>query len=83
MKWEKIEKTVNAEGTTITYEAEGTNRQLIVQSRKRHIPHANRPGTWDHTTYHVIVRGQEAPRCWQSLTDAREAAEEYWEEVFA
>ena len=30
MKWEKIEKTVNSFGTTITYAAQGTGRQLLV-----------------------------------------------------
>ncbi len=83
MKWEKIDKTVNREGTTITYAAEGTNRLLLIQSRLRHIPHANGIGTWDHTTYHVIANGQEAPKYWQTLKGAKEEAEKYWQEVFA
>ena len=83
MKWEKIDRTVNSEGTTITYQAAGTNRQLLIQSRLRHIPHANGIGTWDHTTYHVIANGQEASKYWQTLKDAKEEAEKYWQEVFA
>lgn len=58
MRWEKIGRNVNSEGTTITYRIPGT--QMIVQSRKRHIPHANgRSGTWDHTSYFVLYRGEE------------------------
>lgn len=83
MKWEKIAVSVNSEGKNITYQAAGTNRQLLIQSRLRHIPHANGIGTWDHTTYHVIANGQEAPKYWQTLKDAKEEAEKYWQEVFA
>ena len=82
MTWEKIEKTVNSEGTTITYAAEGTGRQLLIQSRKRHISHANGAGTWDHTTYHVICGGGEARKVWQRLSEAKEAAEKHWQEVY-
>lgn len=82
MNWEKIEKTVNSEGTTITYEGEGTNRQLLVQSRKRHIPHANGIGTWDCTTYHIICRGQEAKKTYRAMKDAKEDAEIWWKAVF-
>lgn len=82
MKWNKIMTSVGSIGKTITYEAEGTDRQLVVQSRLRHIPHANGVGTWDHTTYHIICRGQEAPKTYQRMTDAKEDAEKYWQEVF-
>lgn len=82
MKWEKIEKTVNSEGTTITYAAEGTGRQLLIQSRKRHIPHANGVGTWDCTTYHIIIRGQEAKKTYHTQKAAKEDAEKYWQEVY-
>lgn len=51
-EWKKIKKTVNAEGTTITYSNGGP---YTIESRLRHIAHANgRPGTWDCTTYAVI-----------------------------
>ena len=43
MTWEKVGRNVNAEGTTTTYQLAGT--QMYVQSRKRHIPHANGSGT--------------------------------------
>lgn len=70
--WKKTGKTVNEEGTTIRYELPGT--VLAIESRKRHIPHANRIGTWDHTTYMVIVDGEDAKKMY-SLRDAKEYAE--------
>ena len=52
-KWIKINKVVSvSKGTTITYRLEGT--PYTVESRKRPIPHANREGTWDHTSYFVL-----------------------------
>ena len=73
-EWEKIDRNVNDEGTTITYRAK-EDRRFIVQSRKRHIPHANgRSGTWDHTSYFVIFNGKEVIERY-SLKDAKEYAE--------
>ena len=69
--WKKTGKIVNEEGTTIRYELPGT--ALAIESRKRHIPHANGIGTWDHTTYMVIVDGQDVKTCY-SLADAKEYA---------
>lgn len=75
MKWNKTEKTVNAEGTTITYECDDLPG-IKIESRKRHIPHAGgREGTWDHTTYFVIGDGVELKEKW-SLKDAQKYAEE-------
>lgn len=74
MIWEKIEKSVIVGiGTTITYRAK-EYPMLIVQSRKRHIPHANGVGTWEHTSYFVIWQGKEIKECY-SLKDAKAAAE--------
>lgn len=70
--WKKTGKTVNEEGTTVRYELPGT--VLAIESRKRHIPHANGIGTWDHTTYFVIVDGEAIKECY-SLKDAKEYAE--------
>lgn len=78
IKWAKIEKTVNSDGTTITYKGEGTS--LLIQSRKRHIPHANGVGTWDHTTYWVLDNGKEVKQRY-TLKDAKEFAETYWKET--
>lgn len=72
IRWIKTGREVNADGTTITYSGEGTG--LTIESRKRHIPHANRRGTWDHTTYCVLKNGQELTQKF-SLKDAKEFAE--------
>ena len=56
-KWVKAGKTVNAQGMTITYRLEETD--VLVQSRRRHIPHANGSGWWEHTSYWVINKGEE------------------------
>ena len=70
--WEKIDKSVNSEGTTITYRGVGT--QLLIQSRKRHVPHANREGTWEHTTYVVLDNGKEVVTKYRMM-DAKQYAE--------
>ncbi len=72
MKWEKIETTINKDGRTIVYQATGT--RITIESRKRHIPHANGVGTWEHTSYFVIADGKELVEKW-SLKDAKEYAE--------
>ena len=77
MKWIKIGKAVNAEGMTITYRLEGT--PYTVESRKRHIPHSNRPGTWDLTTYHVMRDGAEVAEK-SRLSFAKEYAEVMYKE---
>ena len=73
IKWTKMGKTVSQEGTTITYEA--VDHPITIESRKRHIPHANGIGTWDHTSYFVIFLGKEVAEKY-SLKDAKEYAEE-------
>lgn len=77
LKWEKIGKSVNEEGTTITYQAAGTG--LTIESRKRHIPHANGTGTWDHTSFFVLVDGKEVKEKW-SLKYAKDFAEKLYKE---
>ena len=58
MRWIKINKVVSvSKGTTITYRLEGT--PYTVEGRKRPIPHANRGGTWDYTSYFVLKDGVE------------------------
>ena len=72
-KWTKINKVVSvSKGTTITYRLEGT--PYTVESRKRHIPHANRVGTWDHTSYFVLKDGVEVIEK-HTLSGAKEYAE--------
>ena len=77
IKWVKMGRTVSMEGTTITYMGEGTD--ISIESRKRHIPHANGTGTWDHTSYFVIRDGQELTEK-MSLSDAKEFAERMQED---
>ena len=72
IKWEKTRRQVSAEGTTITYSGKGTD--IEIESRKRQIPHANGKGTWDHTSYFVIVNGKDVKEKY-SLKDAKEFAE--------
>lgn len=73
MRWIKVGKTANAEGTTITYALDGMERYRI-ESRKRHIPHAGgKPGTWDHTSYFVMLDGKELIEKY-SLRSAKEYA---------
>ena len=57
MNWTKTGKHVTQTGTTIIYQAEGTG--YTIESRKRHIKHASGSGTWDHTSYFVLLNGQE------------------------
>lgn len=73
IKWIKVGRTVNAEGTTTYYEGEGTG--FHIESRKRHIEHANGVGTWDYTTYVVLKQGIEV-KALHRLKDAMAFAEE-------
>lgn len=76
--WTKIDRSEGPEGTTITYRGTGTT--LLIQSRKRHIPHSNGVGTWDHTTYWVMDNGKEVKQLY-TLKEAKEFAAKYWEET--
>lgn len=74
-EWKRVGKEVTTAGTTITYAADGCN--WVIESRKRHIPHSGRPGYWDHTTYAIVLPGEQpflVYEC-QSLADAREFIE--------
>ena len=61
LTWEKTGRTVGSEGSTVTYTAKEKPR-ITIESRKRHIPHANGVGTWDHTSFVVLVDGCEVRR---------------------
>ena len=73
MMWIKTGKTVSSEGTTITYTAR-ERKNLTIESRKRHIPHAAKGGTWDHTTYVVMIDGKDVKEIY-TLRDAKAFAE--------
>ena len=75
LKWERTGRRVSKEGTDTIYRAAGTG--YTIESRKRHIPHANREGTWDHTTYWVLKDGKEVIERY-SLKDAKEYVEATW-----
>lgn len=73
IKWTVCGRKIDAEGTTTYYRGEGTN--LTIESRKRHIPHANMIGTWDHTTFWLLRDGAELKE-FNRLKDAKDYAEE-------
>ena len=75
-RWIKEGRTVSPKGTTITYRLVGT--MYSVESRKRHIPHANRSGSWDHTTFFVLRDGRQLIEKY-SLKDAKEFAEQLFD----
>ena len=86
-EWKKIKTVLYDNGERdITYAAEGLHAQ--VQSRRRHIPHANGSGYWDSTLYVVLdpQTGEQFPglrREYIRLRDAQGAAErmeKLWEE---
>lgn len=79
IKWTKSGRRVGPEGTTTIYSGEGTS--LTIESRKRHIPHNGRDGTWDHTTYWVLDDGSEVKERY-TLADAKEYAEQYLKDMF-
>ena len=74
IKWVKIGRVEGPEGSSVFRAGLGT--ALSIESRKRHIPHAAKGGTWDHTTYFVLDNGKEVIEKY-SLKDAMEYAEEY------
>ena len=73
--WAKTGRTVGPEGTTMTY-TDMRETGLTIESRKRHIPHANGSGTWDHTTYWVLHDGEELAEHW-TLAGAKVWADRY------
>lgn len=74
MKWGIYDRREGPEGTTITYiPAWEPESRWAIESRKRHIPHANGSGTWDHTSYFVLKDGKEVTEKY-SLKDAKEFA---------
>ena len=77
MQWIATGRRVGSEGTTITYTGyrDGKDSGLLIESRRRHIPHSNRGGTWDHTSYFVL-RGENELIEKQTLRDAKQYAEE-------
>lgn len=75
MTWAKTGRVISQDGTTITY-TDLRETGLIIESRKRYIPHANGSGTWDHTSYWVLRDGEELKECY-TLKAAKEWANHY------
>lgn len=73
MHWAKTGRTVSQDGTTIIY-TDMRETGLTLESRKRHIPHANGSGTWDHTSYWVLRGGEELKEL-QTLAAAKDWAD--------
>lgn len=73
IKWVKMGKHTDAEGTTISYW--GAKTAYIIESRLRHVPHACGTGTWDHTSYFAIKDGEEVKEFWR-LSEAKAWVEE-------
>ena len=74
LKWEKTGRIVKGDESAITeYRAAGEAAEYCIESRKRQIPHSNRPGTWAYTSYFLIFGAQEKE--YQRLQDAKAAAE--------
>lgn len=73
--WAKTGRTVGPESTTIIY-TDLRETGLTIESRKRHIPHANGSGTWDHTSYWVLRDGEELAEHW-TLAGAKVWADRY------
>ena len=73
LRREKFGKSIYGNGEyNILYDAEGTD--LLIESRRRAIPHANGVGHWMHTTYFLIDGDQETK--YQLLCLAKAAAQE-------
>ncbi len=70
--WKRTGRKIFAKGTDTIYRAIGTD--IEIESRKRHIKHANGIETWDHTTYWVLKDGKEIIERY-SLKEAKEYAE--------
>ena len=78
LKWERIGRSGNAEESTISYQAAGTD--LYIESRKRQIPHANGIGSWTYTSYFVLANKMEVAEK-QRLSDAKEYAERNFDDL--
>lgn len=72
MVWSIISRWEDKDGVTTRYKLHGTD--ITIESRRRHIPHANGIGTWDHTSYFVLDHGEEIAEKWR-LEDAKKYAE--------
>ncbi len=73
IKWTKGGKLIRQDMTINIYYYGETG--YTVESRKKQIPHANRSGTWEHTTYFVVKDGKDIKE-FQTLKDAKDYVED-------
>lgn len=73
IKWLKQSATIDIDGTRIVYNGEGTH--FVIISDKQHIPHAGRPGYWDHTTFTLLDFITDWSKEFQTLKEAKAYAE--------
>ena len=78
IEWKKIRKTQDVEGTKITYAGDGTPLQIV--SWKREIPHANEEGTWEFTSY-LVMLGKTQLKEKYTLAGAKIWAED-WTKIY-
>ena len=73
--WTQVAKIVTNDGSTTIY---GTADLpgITIESRKRAVPHANRPGSWDYTDFHVM-NGDQEMAVKNALKDAKVWAEKH------
>lgn len=79
LTWRSLGKSIVSDGHNITYVC-NQDPWLIIQSRKRWIPHSGRPGTWAVTTYHAIYRGHEFKKNYR-MKDLKDYLEANYENV--
>lgn len=75
IRWIKTGKTINDDARIITYSGQGTT--LTIESVKRPIPHANRSGTWDFTSF-FLIDNDKLVKEYNVLAYAKNEAEAYW-----
>ena len=77
LKWEKTGRFIRPDCTALQYRADGT--RVVIESRTKKIPHANGEGTWEHTSYFVVMPNGMEHEFWR-LQDAKKAVEN-WREL--
>lgn len=72
IRWEKTATEIDGGNKTIRYDSPDT--PLIIESRRREIPHANGIGTWQYTEYFLIYPDGEEIK-YHRMKEAKTSAE--------
>ena len=78
MEWMKTGRRVGGDGSVTNVYSGMTcdgYTGIKIERRKQHIPHANRSGTWDHTSFFVVSDGKELCEK-QTMKAAKQFAED-------